>query len=178
MPGLGLKLKHVEQCWAGVRPLTEDAQRPMGARERKVHDLAPQGFENVLAMTAGPVMSLRSAGRRMLSEVAARIGPPKARATVGLGHTTQAPTDAVTLAVTHEHAPDLYAVLARRTGAIWSGMVSREDATQTADTIAPLFGWTDIRKASEIEAFLKRQETEFCVPRHDRKRPDQPAMRP
>lgn len=178
LPGLGLTLKHVEQCWAGVRPLTEDAQRPMGARERKVHDLAPQGFENVLAMTAGPVMSLRSAGRRMLSEVAARIGPPKTRATVSLGHATQAPTDAVTLAVTHEHAPDLYAVLARRTGAIWSGMVSREDATQTADTIAPLFGWTEQAKTSEIEAFLKRQETEFCVPRHDRKRPDQPAMRP
>ncbi|OAN70961.1 glycerol-3-phosphate dehydrogenase [Sulfitobacter sp. EhC04] len=178
LPGLGLTEKHVEQCWAGVRPLTEDASRPMGARERRVHDLAPQGFENVLAMTAGPVMSLRSAGRRMLSEVVARIGPPKARATISLGQTTQAPTDAEALAVTHEHAPDLYAVLARRTGAVWSGMVSREDAARTADTLAPLFGWSAVRKASEIEAFLARQETEFCVPRHNRKEPDQPAMQP
>ncbi len=175
LPGLGLTQKHVEQCWAGVRPLTHAPDRPMGARERRVHDLAPQGFENVLAMTAGPVMSLRSGGRRMLSEISARIGAPPATATVNLRGVPQASQDPAKYAVTHEHAPDLYAVLARRTGAIWHGLISREDATQVANAVAPLFSWSETEKSYQIDAFLARQETEFCVPPDRRTHPETPA---
>lgn len=175
LPGLGLTLNHVEQCWAGVRPLTDAPDRPLGARERRVHDLAPQGFENVLAMTAGPVMSLRSAGRRMLSEVAARIGAPSAGAAASLRGLSQASHDPAKHAVTHEHAPDLYAVLTRRTGAIWHGLVSREDATQVAEAVAPLFGWSGSEKSDQVGAFLARQETEFCVPSDHRTVPEKPA---
>jgi glycerol-3-phosphate dehydrogenase len=169
LPGLGLTRNHIEQCWAGVRPLTEDPDRPMGARERRVHDLAPQGFENVLAMTAGPVMSLRSAGRRMLSEVSARIGPPPPRATISLRGVSQASQNPVEYAVTHEHAPDLYSVLTRRTGAIWHGLISGEDAARVADTVAPLFGWSSAEKDHQVAAFLARQETEFCAPSDHRR---------
>ncbi len=167
LPGLGLTEKHVEQCWAGVRPLTQDPDRPMGARERRVHDMAPQGFENVLAMTAGPIMSLRSAGRRMLSEVSNRIGEPTAAAPVTCLPKTPRSNKAPIpeqFAVTHEHAPDLYSVLTRRTGTVWTGLVSREKATQVADTVAPLFGWSTTQKISEVDAFLARQKTEFYVP--------------
>lgn len=76
LPGLTLTRRDIEHCWAGVRPLTYDAARPMGARERTVHDLAAQGFPNVLAMTAGPIMSHRGSGRLMLAEVRTRLGTP------------------------------------------------------------------------------------------------------
>ncbi|WP_319637293.1 FAD-dependent oxidoreductase [Pacificispira spongiicola] len=88
LPGLKLTRRDIEHCWAGVRPLTHDPARPMGARERTVHDLAPQGFPNVLAMTAGPIMSHRDSGRRMLAEVRARLGKPSRTA----GHADTANT--------------------------------------------------------------------------------------
>lgn len=164
LPGLGLTERDVEQCWAGVRPLTEDPARPMGARERRVHDLAQKGFENVLAMTAGPVMSHRSGGRQMLEEVKARIGPAAQGEAPARARAPRANQHPARFAVTHEHAPDLYAVLTRRTGAIWHGLVSREEATRVAEDVAPLFGWTVAEKDSQVDAFLARQETEFCVP--------------
>ncbi|MFN3207417.1 MAG: FAD-dependent oxidoreductase [Roseovarius sp.] len=185
LPGLGLTMKDVEQCWAGVRPLTDDPARPMGARERRVHDLAQQGFENVLAMTAGPVMSHRSGGRQMLQEVAGRIGPAAGGDVTEQSRVSRANQAPARFAVTHEHAPDLYAVLTRRTGAIWHGLVSREDATSVAEDVAPLFGWTGAEKANQVDAFLARQKTEFCVPsdrsigsrRSDRKQDQNPTRR-
>lgn len=171
LPGLGLTIKDVEQCWAGVRPLTDDPARPMGARERRVHDLAQQGFQNVLAMTAGPVMSHRSGGRQMLREVKGRISPATQGDATGRPKVSRANHPPARFAVTHEHAPDLYAVLTRRTGAIWRGLVSREEAARVAEEVAPLFGWTEAERDAQVDAFLARQETEFCVPSDRRTEP-------
>ncbi|WP_421363655.1 MULTISPECIES: FAD-dependent oxidoreductase [Agrobacterium] len=163
LPGLNLKRSDVEQVWAGVRPLTEDPDRPMGARERVVHDLKPQGFENILAMTAGPVMSHRSAGRIMLREVHARIGAPVSSAAPTLGASDQSSDDPEIRAVTHEHAANLYGVLVHRTGAVWNGLISSENVAKTAAKLAPYFGWDAQRTNREIADFLSRQESEFCV---------------
>ncbi|MCM2436103.1 MULTISPECIES: FAD-dependent oxidoreductase [Rhizobium/Agrobacterium group] len=161
LPGLKLQRSDIEQCWAGVRPLTEDPDRPMGARERVVHDLQPQGFTNVMAMTAGPVMSHRSAGRIMLQEVRARIGAPGTIATPTLGSVDQSSGDPEIRAVTHEHATNLYGVFVQRTGAIWNGLISREAVTKTAVKLAPYLGWDSQCIEREITEFISRQEFEF-----------------
>ncbi|MBB4302778.1 glycerol-3-phosphate dehydrogenase [Rhodobium orientis] len=164
LPGLNLTRADIEQCWAGVRPLTHDPDRPMGARERTVHDLADKGFDNVLAMTAGPVMSHRSAGREMLARVRSKIGSPQ-RAAV---RTPQGPgdnqADAEVRAVTKEHAHDLHGVLVQRTGAVWEGLLGPERVGRTAEKLAPLFGWDAGRTQREVTAFLARQEREFGPP--------------
>lgn len=175
LPGLGLKRSDIEQTWAGVRPLTHDPERPMGARERTVHDLAPQGFGNVLAMTGGPVMSSRGAGRLMLTEVGKRLGaPPPVSRDI---HTSSANAgrDPAVLAVTHEHAPDLYGVLAQRTGAVWRGRLERAEAERAARKVASHFGWDDTRTEQEIDAFLVRQDTSFQVPSAFEDNPDEPG---
>lgn len=161
LPGLGLTVHDVEYCWAGVRPLTHDPARPMGARERVLHDLG----DNVLAMTAGPVMSHRSGGERVLAEVRARIGAPSRR------HVESAPqvqdTDSVIRAVRDEHATDLWGVLATRTGTVWRGTVTPHQAAQTAERIAPLLGWDPVAQAAETDRFLQRQHDTFMVPGAD-----------
>jgi glycerol-3-phosphate dehydrogenase len=75
LPGAGLQRDDVLFAWAGVRPLTYDPELPMGARSREIHDLAADGLPNVLAMTAGPVMTHRSGGETIAAAVAQRIAP-------------------------------------------------------------------------------------------------------
>ena len=166
LPGLDLKRGDIEQCWAGVRPLTSDPRYPMGARARTIHDLGPQGFDNVLAMTGGPVMSHRSAGRLMLEQVRARIGAPR-DATLS-ARKAEAPAktrvDPVIEAVTREHAFDLNGVLSKRTGATWKSLVGHDAAMQTAQEIAPHLSWDATRTDNEVFQFLARQAKEFGVP--------------
>ncbi|WP_372920752.1 FAD-dependent oxidoreductase, partial [Roseovarius sp.] len=175
LPGLGLGRRDVEQCWAGIRPLTEDPAQPMGARERRIHDLGDTGFQNVLAMTAGPIMSHRSAGRRLLQDVRKRIGAPVLGRRpdpelADQGHNLRAAD-----VIVREHAHDLFGVLVQRTGQVWEGWVSREDATDTARKVAPALGWSEARTAREIDAFMARQAREFHVPWHVENGPDHPG---
>lgn len=175
LPGLGLGRSDIEQTWAGVRPLTHDPERAMGARERTVHDLGPQGFADVLAMTGGPVMSSRSAGQIMLAEVKKRLGPRPSvsgRRRASLAGTSP---DPVATAVTCEHAPDLYGVLVQRTGAIWRGRLDHAEAERLALEAAPYFGWDNARTALEVETFLARQEASFKVPSAFEDNPVQPG---
>ncbi|MBV8837847.1 MAG: FAD-dependent oxidoreductase, partial [Alphaproteobacteria bacterium] len=65
LPGLRLTPADVRMSWAGVRPLTYDPDVPFGNRSRVIHDLAQDGVPDALALTAGPVMTHRSAAREM-----------------------------------------------------------------------------------------------------------------
>jgi glycerol-3-phosphate dehydrogenase len=77
MPALNLKRKDVLFSWSGVRPLTYDEALPKGKRSREIHDCANDGLPNVYAMTAGPIMTHRSAGTELLDLVAAKIKPSR-----------------------------------------------------------------------------------------------------
>lgn len=166
LPGLGLKRADVLQGWAGVRPLTWDPERPMGARERVLHDLEADGFPNVLALTAGPVMGHRSAGRLIASAVEKKIGKP-VRKPVPPCKQTEIPEDPYIRAVTHEHARNLYGVLVQRTGAVWNGLVERQEAEDVARRISPLLGWDEVRTAKEVDSFLQQQSHHFAVPKKE-----------
>ena len=70
LPGLGLKRADVLFAWAGVRPLTYGgAAYPKGNRLRVLHDLDADGMRNALALTAGPIMTHRSAGEEIVAAV-------------------------------------------------------------------------------------------------------------
>jgi glycerol-3-phosphate dehydrogenase len=77
LPSLRLARDDVLFAWAGVRPLTYDPELPKGKRSREVHDLAPDGIPGIFAVTAGPIMTHRSAGAELTGIVTSRLRPSR-----------------------------------------------------------------------------------------------------
>jgi glycerol-3-phosphate dehydrogenase len=165
IPSLGLTEKDVLYTWAGVRPLTFDPAFPKGARSREIHDFSGSGLPNVVAMTAGPVTSHRSAGRELRDSVKARIQPsgqPQAvdYAPKPLAEDPSSPAllnhyDGISLAdlrhaAQHEQVNNLRDLLARRTGIVWTESRGREGARQAAETVADILGWDEARIEREV----------------------------
>lgn len=175
LPGLRLTRRDIAFTWAGVRPLTFDREQPMGRRTRDIHDLTDQGLPGLLAMTAGPIMTHRSAGREMCAAVAARLRPsshPRAAAPktagvcarIGINGSEPLPSvvrAAVQRAVEQEHARDLKGVLFTRTGLAWRRHLDRHEVAAAAEVAAPLLGWTQERTEQEVASFLEFQRTVF-----------------
>ena len=168
LPSLNLKRSDAIFAWAGVRPLTYDPEQPRGARARVVHDLAEDGMPNVLAMTAGPVMTHRSAGAVLTEAIADRVAP--SRAAQDLSHAarrfpemqnsppldTDAPetklSDLLHAAET-EHPTDLIDLLFRRTGSGWNRSMASDQARQAAETVAATLGWDAARIDAEVARY-------------------------
>ena len=75
LPGLKLKAKDIVYTWAGVRPLGFDAKYPRGKCSVELHDLSSQGLDSVYAMTAGLLMTHRTAGRGIAALIGRKIPP-------------------------------------------------------------------------------------------------------
>jgi glycerol-3-phosphate dehydrogenase len=170
MPSLNLKRKDVIFTWAGVRPLTYDPNLPKGARSRDIHDLTAEGLPNVFAMTAGPIMTHRSAGPAMVKAVQSKLPPsgperPVSYAARGFPDNQNSPPlleddTAVKLsdlryAAEHEHATSLVDVLFRRVGVGWSKTMGAEAAHKAAETVADVLGWDAARVEAEALAYRK-----------------------
>jgi glycerol-3-phosphate dehydrogenase len=175
LPALNLERSDVLFAWAGVRPLTYDPEQPRGARARMVHDLSEDGMPNVFAMTAGPIMTHRSAGPELLKAVGARIAP--SGAPQDLSHAARMfpemqnapPLDtgdpAVKLsdlvhAAEREHATDLIDLLFRRTGTGWNRGMGAAVARKAAEAVAGVLGWDAARIDAEVaryHAYLAEQ---------------------
>ncbi len=174
LPSLGFRRQDVLFTWAGVRPLTYDPAEPMGVRRRQVHDMAREGMPGVLAMTAGPVMTHRSAGMELRDAVAKRIEPSGAAQEISyeprrfpenqnspplLNHFTEVKLSDLRHAAEHEHCTDLIDILFRRVGAGWSETMAREAARKAAEEVAGPMGWDAERVDAEVakyEAYLAR----------------------
>lgn len=173
LPSLALARRDVLYGWAGVRPLTYDPEQPMGARSRELHDLSGEGLPNVFAMTAGPVMTHRSAGREAAAALA-RVLPPTgpARAPCYAARPVPADPDSPPLlnrddgvrvadvrrAVEEEHAETLADVLFRRTVAGWSPGMGRDAAPAAARLLGEAKGWSEARIAQEVAAYRAHVE--------------------
>ncbi|ESR24920.1 FAD-dependent oxidoreductase [Lutibaculum baratangense] len=149
LPGLKLTRSDIVLTWAGVRPLTWDEDLPMGRRSREIHDLAGEGMPGVYAMTAGPIMSHRSAARALRERAEAELGRPKdagcredrpwhisqdaPRLSRGLpsGNARRA---ALRRAVLDEHARDLKGLLYTRTPLAWRRHLSRDEVEEAASS--------------------------------------------
>jgi glycerol-3-phosphate dehydrogenase len=170
LPRLKLSRSDVEFTWAGVRPLSYDPKLPMGRRTREIHDLTQHGQPGVLAMTAGPVMTHRSAGRELKDRVASMIKParkpkqlsvppetPSRKAATGMESCEAAFRKAVIV----EHARDLRGILYTRTGYAWGRHLEPSIVAKAANSVADLLGWSSEDIHVQVGEFLAYQKTVF-----------------
>ena len=178
LPALGLRREHVIFTWAGVRPLGADPAFPKGVRSREVHDLAAEGLPGVYAMTAGPIMTHRSAGVEMAAVVASKLKPSRAPqqpsyAATKFPENQNSPPlfdDDATIklsdlqsAARREHAAGLIDVLFRRVGAGWTATMGYAAAERAAEAVAAEMGWDAARQAEEVRAYRAYLEEHFRV---------------
>lgn len=175
LPALNIKRNDVLFAWAGVRPLTYDPALPNGKRLREVHDLSSEGLPNVLAMTAGPVMTHRSAGTEMVEAVRRKLKPSGPEQAVSyaprlfpenqnspplLNDCTAIKMSDLRYAAEHEQVENLVDLLFRRAGAGWTRGMAAAEAHKAAEAVAGVLGWDDTRIAAEVAAYrdyLRRQ---------------------
>lgn len=183
LPGLGLNRSHVVFTWAGVRPLTFDAQAPKGKRTRELHHVSVPGAPPLLAMTAGPIMGHRSAGEAVLAAIRDELAPS------GVGGEMRfsprrfdedqnsprvvGPDDPTTYAdlvdgIRSEHARSLADLLLRRSGLVWTGLITDSVVNRSADAIASEFGWSEHERADAVRNFLAEYERRYGVPANAR----------
>ena len=173
LPGLGLDKSDVVYSWAGVRPLTYDPAFPKGNRSREIHDLADQGMPNVLAMTAGPVMSHRSAGRDMTAAVRRLVAPSGAAQSPDYAprmlpdETNALPVidgdDSVRLShlgyvAETEHARALSDILFARTGLGYRHRLTDAQIRKAAEAVSAHLGWDDAEIHRQVDAAKTRRD--------------------
>jgi glycerol-3-phosphate dehydrogenase len=146
LPDLKLTESDVRMTWAGVRPLTYDEAVPFGNRSRVVHDLSEDGLPDAFAMTAGPVMTHRSAGREMAQIVSRRLRPSRPPAKPHYAAQKE-PNGCDAMPA------DLSDVLFRRLGIGWSGPLPDDTVAGVAAMCAKELGWDVARCQQEIRAF-------------------------
>ncbi len=178
LPGCRLSPEAVVASWAGVRPLTYDPALPLGRRSRELHDLGADGLPGVFALTAGPVMSHRSAGR-LLADTATRgliprrgaqavrySGPEVPPRPVGEALRPGTPSAIADLqcAVEREHAATLADVLFRRTGAAWGEPLASHEIACAAATVGEVLGWDTATRRAAVEAYVDEVSRLFGSP--------------
>ena len=168
LPSLRIKRSDILFTWAGVRPLSYDPALPMGKRSRDVHDLTDAGMPGVYAMTAGPVMTHRSAGTEMVELLQGRLRPSRTRQPVNysarkfpenqnsppvVADWTDAKLADLVFAARHEHATNFADLMFRRVGAGWTKTMGYAAADKAADAVASVYGWDAARTKKEADAY-------------------------
>lgn len=168
LPGLKLKRSDILFTWAGVRPLSYDPALPMGKRSRDLHDLTKDGMPGVFAMTAGPVMTHRSAGAEIADVARGRLKPSGQRQTIDysarkfpdnqnsppvVDDWTDAKIADVVHAARHEHATNLVDLMFRRVGAGWTKSMGYDAADTVAEAVAGIYGWDEARTKKEAQGY-------------------------
>jgi len=178
-PGLGITRKDVLSTWAGVRPLTYNDRFPKGDRARTLHDLGEDGLPGVLAMTAGPIMTHRDAGREVVTRLHSEIEPSQRER--DLTYSPHLPLETtntlavssnsgdyhladVRQAVRHEHARTLFDVLYRRSGLGWRHQFADHELDAVANVMGEELDWSSQRCKEEISRFRKETGKLFSVP--------------
>ena len=179
LPGLGIGRSDILSTWAGVRPLTYDPALPKGKRSRELHDLGSEGLNRVFAMTAGPVMSHRSAGREVVKRLRSVVKPTassrplsytprdfpdntntppliEAEPRIRLGH--------LGLCAREQQARSLSDVLYRRTGLGLRHELSDGDIARAAEVMALELGWSEAEREAEIVRFKAEVERLYARP--------------
>jgi glycerol-3-phosphate dehydrogenase len=176
LPELRLKRADMLFAWAGVRPLTYDSSMPKGKRSRQVHKFSAEGLDNLMAMTAGPVMTHRSAGAELTSDVRARIPPSRPAQILSyaarlyprdlespplLDHYPETKMSDLRVAAQQEHAESLTDLMFRRVGAGWTATMGAEAAERAAAAVADVMNWDVARVRDEV-----RQYREYLAENH------------
>ncbi|MDP7341859.1 MAG: FAD-dependent oxidoreductase [Alphaproteobacteria bacterium] len=168
LPGAEFKRTNMLFAWAGVRPLTYDSAQPKGARSRELHDLSADGLDNMFALTAGPIMTHRSAGELLTKRVARRVRPSGTPGRLSYA-ASKFPDDTNSPAIddewpeatfadlrhaaAHEMPADLVDLLFRRSGNGWTASMAAPMAERAAKEVADAMGWDDARVDAEAKAY-------------------------
>lgn len=177
-PGLGVTRDKIIKTWAGVRPLSYDPAHPKGNRSRLLHDLASEGLQGVFAMTAGPIMSHRDAGREVVTRLRQDMQPSNAprpqtyAPRLPLENSNTAPLIEgsdyrladIRVAVQQEQARTLMDVLYRRSGIGHQHNFSAEEIERAAGVMAEELGWTEAEMKAEIDRYKTLTARLFTVP--------------
>lgn len=177
LPHLGLTQDDVIFAWAGVRPLTYDPDQPMGSRSRELHDLDAAGLPGILALTAGPIMTHRSAGPMVAEAVQGRLRPsrtpqsPSYAAPLSDPDTDARPindaagitTSELRAAASAEQPGDLYDLFFRRIGIGWTASMGDDVAEDAARAIADIMQWDEREMRRQVARFRERLRDDHFV---------------
>ena len=161
-PKLEIGRSDVLFTWAGVQPVTYDAEDPKGNREIKIHDLEADGLPGIFTLTGGPIMTHRHVARRLVVTVGKRRAPsgrprepnfepldPEAD-----GNTPpMASAAAVERSAQNEQPRNLADLLMRRLGVGWETDQGLALARPVAEAAAPHLGWSAGRIDAEVAAY-------------------------
>ena len=179
LPGMGLRRKDVLFAWAGVRPLTYGGSAyPKGNRLRVLHDLGEAGMRNALALTAGPIMTHRSAGQEIVTFLKSRIAPSRGAAELSYQarlfpdnqNSPPLSYDDPTVkladlryAALHEYPQSLVDLLFRRVETGWGEGMGYQECRKAAETVADILGWDAERIEREVAAYRAHLRDMHCV---------------
>ena len=139
-------------------------------------------MRNALALTAGPIMTHRSAGDEIVAAVRGKLAPSRAPQPLSYA-ARQFPEDphsppllpdhpGVTLsdlrhAAQHEHAQTLVDLLFRRVPVGWSESMGYDACRRAAETVADILDWDRTRIEHEVETYQSyvRQQHRMQPPR-------------
>ncbi|MGO1117593.1 FAD-dependent oxidoreductase [Rhodovibrionaceae bacterium A322] len=176
MPSLDLTRKDICMTMGGLQPITHDPREAHGSRAIKVHDLAKEGFPNVMTLTGGPIMTHRQVGRDLADSVSARISPScKAKAasytaspaTLALNGlrgpegTTHLSPELIQQLAHEEQCCHLEDLMFRRAGLAWNPDQGQAELAQVAQEAGKTLGWSESRLKEEESAYRKLLEREF-----------------
>jgi len=168
----------IVSAWSGVRPLVGEAGKSASDISRR--DELWTGPAGVLSIAGGKLTAYRRMAERVVDEVETALGhKPRPCRTADepllggdeasdIANVPGGPAGQAAYAVTHEGALTLEDYWVRRSARAWfdldAGMSKLEPAAQA---MAPLLGWSDARKASEIaacRAIHARDMSAFSLP--------------
>jgi len=168
LPKLALTRSDVLFTWAGVNPLTHDPEEPLGSREIKIHDLAGDRLQNLMALTGGPIMTHRRVARKIVNEIQKRLTPsgdrrelkyPGAKTVFDHNDKCEAGqlpgnySAEIMRCAKNEMPVSLDDLLMRRLGLGWEPDQGIDQARAIAETAAPHLGWSTSRIQEEVIAY-------------------------
>ena len=166
--------------WAGVRPLGFDARYPKGKRSVELHELSKQNLPGVYAMTAGPIMTHRKAGRDVVEAIrkilpASRRPDPPNYAPQTLPDNPNSPLllnndpcirlSDLAYAATDEHALSLKDILIARTGLVYRHRLTDDEIRRAAEAVSVHLGWTQDEMECQIMAFHQTLDDTYQMER-------------
>jgi glycerol-3-phosphate dehydrogenase len=131
--------------------------------------MAKDGMPNALALTSGPLLAHRTAGRKLRDTIRAKIDPsqPKQQLSYRAKLFRESPESPTLLnqgsdvrlahlrqAAAEEQPVTLADIMFRRVGVGWTATNGREAARVAAEAVADIMGWDDARIGVEVERYI------------------------
>lgn len=156
MPRLSVRRKDILFTWAGVNPLTYDAEEPKGSREIKIHDLEKEGLPSMLSLTGGPIMTHRRVARKIVSQVSAKISPSKNSKKINYAASKNDSSLSSVQRICKEEMPhNLSDIMLRRLGLGWNPDQGKGEMRKIAEAAADELGWP----SELVDQEVRRYET-------------------